>query len=443
MSERDPATGITRYDSREEAMEALQTPKEQQEALKASLDLVRRSLISGRNGAKSLFDNVVKVLEMDPDLSGSLRWNDLHLTYEWQRGDTWETISDAMEGEICSMIERRYEFGALSYLHKAIVTVANRVQYSPVEEYLKGLEWDGAARISTWIRDYCGGSEGVLQEAFSRRFLIGAVARALRPGCKLDHVLILRGAQGIGKSTILRMLASAPWFSDTQINLSHHQDRYQALAGVWIYELAELAGLSKAATNSLKGYLSSEEDRFRPSHATNPIQRKRRNVFAGTSNDEELFRDPTGNRRFWVSEVQGPFDLEGIRRDRDQIWAEAVAAFRAGEQWWIDGDLDVLLQEANESYAVGDTWEEAVALWVQRRISPFPVAALLSGSVEIDLEKQGHQERARAVKIMVRLGCRKRHNSRGNDFRQRTAETRSLGLAGGAQHWYPPSMASE
>jgi predicted P-loop ATPase len=175
-----------------------------------------------------------------------------------------------------------------------------------------------------------------------RKALVGAVARALDPGCKNDTMPVLEGEQGTGKSTAIRYLFGDRFFVDHLPDF-HSKDSFQQLQGAWCIEVAELSALTKADVKDVKQFLSRMEDKFRAPYARNPIHVPRRTVFWGTVNPEEgqgYLKDPTGGRRFWPVETTD-IDLAGILRDRDQLWAEAVESYRVGERWHLE-DEDIV-----------------------------------------------------------------------------------------------------
>jgi len=395
---------------------------------------------------KGLFVNVVKVLETDPDFDGRLRWNTLIGAPEWRPGAAWEEINDFHEGEIAATIERRYDFAAKPHVHSALNTVAHRDTHNPVADYLHALAWDGQPRVETWLRDYCGADEAdPLLSAKGTCFLLSAVARALQPGCKVDTVLVLMGAQGIYKSTLLRILCGAPWFSDTPLPLGRDPDSFQALAGVWIKEMAEGASISKHRAAKIKAFLSSACDSFRASYGKRYQKVPRQTVFCLTTNEPEPLNDPTGARRFHVVPLSH-VHREKLARDRDQIWAEAVSMYGDGSagpnggttptsrQWWLTAEQEEALARENVRWTAGDVWEDAIGRWTSHQQAPFSIAELLTKcDLQLDLKDIDAKRRQRAVAVMTQIGCTKGR-------RLRTDETKALGLSNAQTHWNPPGF---
>ena len=245
--------------------------------------------------------------------------------------------------------------------------------YHPVRNYLNDLpKWDGVERLSHWLQDYCGveardeDHEQYIQQV-ARRWMISAVARIMKPGCKADGVLILEGRQGALKSTTLRVLAGSEWFGDSLPSL-HTKDASDYLRGKWIVEMAELSNINKSEVEVVKAFIAREEERFRPAYGRHEITYLRQCVFAGSTNKTDYLRDETGNRRFWPVRVGDKCDVEGLREDRDQIWSEAVAAFEAGEIWWLTGEAERIAKKQQEERVSQDAWEGTILQYLEPRM---------------------------------------------------------------------------
>ncbi|MBN8888823.1 MAG: P-loop ATPase, partial [Rhodospirillales bacterium] len=198
-----------------------------------------------------------------------------------------------------------------------------------------------------------------------------AVARIMRPGVKADHMLILEGPQGIRKSTALKVLASDAWFTDELAELGS-KDAAQQMRGVWIIEMAELDAIGRAEVSRIKAFLTRTTDRYRPPYERYLVTVPRQCVFAGSVNPDTYLRDETGNRRFWPVRC-GEIDLDSLRRDRDQLWAEAVVRFNAGATWWLeDRDLVGHAAAAQEARVQTDAWDSLIERWLvseKRRVN--------------------------------------------------------------------------
>jgi predicted P-loop ATPase len=236
-----------------------------------------------------------------------------------------------------------------------------------VVEYLESLTWDGTHRIGSWLVDYLGADDEPITRTMSSKFLIAACARAYNPGCQVDTALILKGPQGNGKTSILRILGGE-WYVCLSEKLGDKDSRMKAASG-WIVEIAELAGMTAADSRAIKSFLDQTDDIFRPPYGASMLTFKRHCVFTGTTNEDDYLLDQTGARRFWVTESDKPVALDKAITDRDQLWAEARDAYKAGAIWWATPE-ELPLFEARASTAQEDSptahVEDAVEKWWAR-----------------------------------------------------------------------------
>jgi predicted P-loop ATPase len=207
--------------------------------------------------------------------------------------------------------------------------VTNR--FHPVVDYLGSLHWDGVKRLDGWLTTYGGVEKSDYSIAVGRLMLVAAVRRVRRPGSKFDEMVVLEHPeQGTEKSTVLAVMAvHEDWFSDDLPLAASSQRSMEAMRGRWIIEAAELSGMRKADVEHLKAFLSRQTDRARMAYDREVTNAPRHCIVVGTTNSEEYLRDTTGNRRFWPIKCQR-FDVAALRRDRDQLWAEAAAVEKTG-----------------------------------------------------------------------------------------------------------------
>lgn len=274
----------------------------------------------------------------------------------------------------------------------ALSSIAEERGFDPLEDKLRSLRWDGVPRLETWLETYCGATIDDSQpaeyvRAVCRCYLISAVARALRPGCKVDTALVLSGSQGIGKSTAAQILAY-DWFSDALPPI-HTKDASDHLRGVWIVEFGEMATASRADVEDLKAFLTRTVERFRPPYGRLEIEYPRRCVFFGTSNREAFLKDDTGNRRFWPVKVTS-IDTYRLLADRDQLWAEAVHRFEMGERWHLTDQEVTVATSQQAAYVIGDEREEKLARELAGRAKVTSLEAL-------DLLEMDHEHRNQVV----------------------------------------------
>jgi predicted P-loop ATPase len=254
--------------------------------------------------------------------------------------------------------------------------------FDPVLDYLDGLQWDGVPRLDRWLIDYCGADETELNRAIGRKMLVAAVRRVRCPGCKFDYIVVLESEkQGIGKSTMLKTLAGAENFSDAEIIGLDKKEQQESVQGIWIYEIGELEGMHKSDVTRIKLFASKTIDAARPAYGRSRVDRPRRCIFVATTNEDTYLRDTTGNRRFWPVKLHGVIpgklrmiDLAGIERDRDQLWAEAVAAEGRGEPLVIPENLWPAAAAEQQARMEDDPWFDTLASSLARRIQKFQEA---------------------------------------------------------------------
>jgi predicted P-loop ATPase len=295
--------------------------------------------------------------------------------------------------------------------------------YDPLADYLNGLEWDGEPRIEAWLHTYCRAPASLYTREVGSKWLIQAVARALRPGCKADCVLILEGAQGIRKSTALSVLGG-PFFTELTADISHgNKDMLMALSNAWIVEMSELDAMRKADIARIKAFFSQAVDRYRAPYEKVTEDHPRSVVFAGTMNPDgnPYLQDTTGNRRFWPVEMGNLIDTDALARDRDQLWAEATARFKKGEKWYLS-DRTVIEAAASEQAqraetAMDDAWYGPVRGWLEAQIAQ---GVLTTSNEQICLEglrittdKVNRGVQMRVAKILRELGAIKKHTEKG------------------------------
>jgi predicted P-loop ATPase len=220
-----------------------------------------------------------------------------------------------------------------SVAQDAVIAVSQRWRFHPVQDYLQELKWDGKNRLQHWLQDYLGATDNERYlEAIGPKFMIGAVARIMDPGCQMDTMLVLEGAQGIGKSSAVRALFRT-WTSDVAHDMAS-KDAAILIQGIWGAELSEMTALAKSQIETVKAFVSRRVDRYRPPYGRNAVDRPRQSVFIATTNECEYLQDTTGGRRFWPVDCD-KIDVDALERDCEQMWAEAMHRYRAKESWHL------------------------------------------------------------------------------------------------------------
>lgn len=289
---------------------------------------------------------------------------------------------------------------------EAVSVVAHDHAFHPVRNYLNKLEWDRVPRLDTWLNTVMGVAQSGYSAKVGKRWMISAVARVMRPGCKADSVMILEGGQGEGKSTAMSILGS-DWFMDTPFALGD-KDGFQAIRGKWIIELGELDSFNKAESTKAKQFFSASTDTYRESYGRRTNDVPRQCVFVGTTNQDEYLKDATGNRRYWPVACT-KVDLEQLREIRDQLWAEAMFCYEAGEIWWVNRDETAMFSEAQDERFVVDEWEGPILNWLEEsQIGETTSGSeVLASALKLDFGHWGKPEQMRVGAIMHRLGWRR------------------------------------
>lgn len=341
-------------------------------------------LLTSDGGYKGNWQNVAYALEHNPVLKGlvgvdefqtclvALRpppwaWNGMADPKRYPR--EWTDADDAELGMWMSFSQfPRLVLSGVDGYRAGINAAALKCKTHPLRQWLKGLRWDGQPRLDDWIVKICAprlefATSAEYVRLVGRWFLIGAVMRVLRPGCKLDHAPIFEGAQGKGKSSMLAVLGG-DYFADTPFVMGE-TNAYMALKGKWIYEIAELDSFNRSEQTRAKAFMSSSKDTYRAPYERRTADHLRQCVFSGTTNAHEYFKDATGNRRYWPIRVTGSVDLEALREIREQLLAEAVHFAQAGERYWPTGDEQrEIFSPEQESREIADSRKQVLSFWL-------------------------------------------------------------------------------
>ncbi|CAI8724728.1 VapE domain-containing protein [Pseudomonas chlororaphis] len=316
----------------------------------------------------------------------------------------WADIDDML---VMKWLAQQYNLRVKStHVIEAVSVVAHDHAFHPVRDYLNGLEWDRVPRLGSWLTDIMGVAPTEYSSKVGKRWMVSAVGRVMKPGCKADSVMILEGAQGAGKSTAMSILGGE-WFMDTPFALGD-KDGFQAIRGKWIVELGELDSFNKAESTKAKQFFSASTDTYRESYGRRTMDVPRQCVFVGTTNQDEYLKDATGNRRYWPVACT-KVELELLRQIRDQLWAEAMFCYLSGDIWWVNRDESPLFAEAQEERFVVDEWEGPILTWLEEsQIGETATGTdILSGALKLDFGHWGKPEQMRVGAIMHRLGWRK------------------------------------
>lgn len=318
------------------------------------LDWVKELDLTTKGEIASTISNTVKILINDIRLKDSYYYDLFRERpivagdMPWQKLENRQTAvwADSDDAGLRQFLEAEYNITNGSKIHDAVELAMLDKARHPVREYLKGLSWDGVQRAETLFIDTLAAEDSKYTRAVTKAALLGAVARIMAPGCKHDHMLVLVGPQGCGKSTILARLGG-DYFSDSLYTMSG-KDAFEQLQGAWILEMSEMAATKKAELEQIKQFISKQVDSYRAAYARRTQEHPRQCAFFGSTNDIEFLKDPTGGRRFWPVVVGWPEKRVDI--DADQIWAETVEAYERGEKWYLDEETEKLARKVQEEH---------------------------------------------------------------------------------------------
>lgn len=334
-------------------------------------------LRTGNGTPRDCRENVLYCLRHDPELAGLARTNRFTELMERSREAPWGTTAGEWDDQDDLMLG---EYLARTYglvlknkvtLSDGVRMAAREAEYNPVIDLIKSEPWDGTERLDHWTEDVLGVAPTPYSSLVGRLFVMGMVARVMRPGCKFDYMLILKGPQGAKKSTVFHTLAQ-PWFTDNAIRMGD-KDSLLAMQSVWIAESSELESMNKADANATKQFLSSSEDLFRPPYGQRMLRRPRHAVIGGTTNADTFLRDVTGDRRFWPLEV-GEIDIAVLESMRLQLFAEALARLRSKDAamrrtWPTNEEEKGLIIPAQARFKQTDVWEDILADYVDAPVN--------------------------------------------------------------------------
>ena len=426
--------------------------------------------IDKSGGVKNTLRNLTLVMENDRVLK-SIVFNQLLDGMEINGEVPWKHPSkfwrDADDAQLISYVDAHYGTFTQRHYDVAVMKVSDDRSYHPIREFIAGLpDWDGVNRVDTLLIDYLGAEDNEYVRAVTRKTLCAAVKRVLNPGCKFDSMLVLNGPQGVGKSTLISRLAGE-WFSDS-LNLGDTKDKTAAekLQGYWILEIGELAGLKKAEVETLRSFLSRQNDIYRAAFGRRATPHLRQCVFFGTTNAESGYlRDTTGNRRFWPVKTPGGSARRSWQLTNEevlQIWAEALAYVHHGEKLYLDPGMEQLAKSEQREAMESDEREGLVRDYLDTllpenwdEMDVFERRSFLNGSEFGGQPHEGSVKRVSVSNMEIWCECfgKERANLRRTDSNELTSIVTRLGWKRipskvriphyGPQYIYVPKECSE
>lgn len=336
-------------------------------------------LVRNLDGAlEKSIENVCIILENDPRFAEKLYRDDFthapmvaaplpwpSATNEYPR--KWDDTDRAF---LLKAMEKALGFKVQAHLDAATDVVSATHAVHPVRAYLNSLHWDGVPRLDRIFVDYLGALDTEYVRAVSRKAFVAAVARVFEPGIKYDTMLILVGAQGKGKSTVLAKMGGA-WFSDSLGSMGD-KEAMENIQGKWILEVPELQAMARSEVNAVKSFMTKRDDHFRAAYGHYTATHKRQCVFFGTTNDHDCLRDSTGGRRFWPVDIDLQTRAKNVFTEldgeRDQLWAEAMMWWRMGETIYLPADIEVVAAEVQEQHREADPLEAVIVEYVNKPV---------------------------------------------------------------------------
>lgn len=399
----------------------------------------REQLIRERGGKKDCRENVFIVLQHHPQLQGLVAYDEFAHRVMKRRLPPWDstpgewtTQDDYLLGMWLATHERMVIRGEAT-LVAGVAMAAFQCRYHPVLRFLGDLPaWDGVPRLAHWLHECLGAQDTHYTQLVGTWFVLGMVRRVQVPGCQMDYMVVLEGLQGKRKSTALRTLVgNDDWFADTPIRIGD-KDAMLSLAGKWLYEVGELDSFNKAEVTAVKQYVSSRVDRVREPFARRPADRPRSGVFAGSTNQSEYFKDPTGARRFWPVACDGDIDIDKLAAWRDQMFAEALHRLASADEedrryYPTREETEQYLVPEQEKREIVDPWFERLAMWLDSKqqygetgvevveVDSFTAFDLLTKCLMVPQDRLdgGRQMATRVGIAMHKLGWHKHRDSKG------------------------------
>lgn len=361
-------------------------------------ELILKHRADGTEHIPCRVHNLMMLLRYAPAFKGRIRYNQFSGTTEMDKADLDDGALACLKAQVEKDYIQQEKVGTADML-EALNGLAKYCGYHPVQDYLSALHWDGTERIEDVFPDFLGTPKDPYHMGVARAFFVSAVSRIYQPGFKVDLMPILEGPQGAGKSSFWEVLGG-DWYADITDDINN-KDFQAALHGVWIADLGELEQFGRAESARIKSIITIKKDRLRRPYAKFHENLLRQTILVGGSNRSDWINDPTGGRRFLpVSCRVAKIELDLLAKARDQLWAEAMHRYRAGDSgWWDVPDANAHQQARfNE-----DPWQVPIEEWLTSKFYPVTSNEILAQCIHIEVAKQTQSDWMRVGKVMIRL----------------------------------------
>nr|DAY32316.1 MAG TPA: virulence associated protein E [Caudoviricetes sp.] len=321
-------------------------------------------------------DNILLVLENDPLVKGKIALDDFANrglvlgALPWDSSEKKRFWNDTDDAGLRHYLEKVYGIIGKEKIYDATSLCAHKHKFNSVRDYLLSVKWDGVPRLESIFIDYFGADDNDYTKEVAKKSFVAAVARVMQPGIKFDNMVIISGAQGIGKSTFFSYLGK-DWFSDSLVTFEG-KEAAELIQGRWLIEVGELSGMTKSETNTVKQFLSKTDDIYREAYGRRTAQFPRKCVFFGTTNDTEYLKDPTGGRRFWPVDANSEKATKSVFTDLptevDNIWAEAFVFWQLGEPLYLSKNVEKMARKQQEDHREVSAKAGTVMEFINKRI---------------------------------------------------------------------------
>ncbi len=370
-------------------------------------------ILSAQGSPIANVDNALRVIERHQDFKEITWFDEFHhkylTTWKSEKAREWQDVDDL---NLMGFMQRGLGMRRMSddMVRKAAIILAHKNVRNEPRDWLEKLTWDETPRLTEFFIKGFGAEDNEYVRAAARNFWIGMVARIFRPGCQVDNMIVLEGAQGAGKTRALRLIGG-PWYAEAHESVTD-KDFFMVLHGKLIVEIAELDAFSRAEVTRIKQVVSCTTDRYRAPYGRTAQDHPRMSVFVGTTNEKSYLRDNTGGRRFWPISCT-TIDHAYLAQFRDQLYAEAVVGFKkwvktqADEDgWWLmPAQATAAVQEERRQV---DEWENILEGFLKHKIE-VRMHEMAMDALKIDAARLDRFVQQRIAGILRAMGWDK-HN---------------------------------